>query len=76
VIVTDRTGAVDMVTDGYDGFVVPIRDPRAIADKIQYFHDNPGEVARMGNNARETAEAYSWGKVEDAYAELFRRVLE
>lgn len=73
VIVTDRTGAVDMVTDGVDGFIIPIRDPGAISDKIQYFHDNPGEISRMGRNAREKAERYSWVKVEKMYVDLFRR---
>jgi glycosyltransferase involved in cell wall biosynthesis len=76
VIVTDKTGAVDMVTDGVDGFVIPIRDPDAITDKIQYFYDNPGEVSRMGKNARAKAEKYDWKTIEDRYADLYRRVLE
>ena len=63
VIVTNRAGAVDMVTDGADGFVIPIRDPDIIAEKILYFHDNPGEVTRMGKNAREKAERSSWDRV-------------
>jgi len=75
-IVTDRTGAVDMITDGSDGFIVPIRDPAAIAEKIRYFYDNPIEVIRMGANARHKAWAYSWERVEKMYADLIRRESE
>lgn len=76
VIITDKTGAVDMVTDGEDGFVIPIRSPEAIAEKIQYFHDNPGEVSRMGANARKKAEEYSWDKIKMRYVELMREEME
>ena len=71
VIVTEGVGAADMVVNGRDGFVVPIRDPDAIVDKLSYFHDNPMEVRRMGHNARITAEQFSWDKIEERYVKLF-----
>ena len=67
VIVTNETGAADMVTDGLDGFIIPIRDPDAISDKILYFYDNPSEIKRMGDNARKKALDYSWDKIEERY---------
>jgi len=76
VIVTDRTGAVDAVTDGKDGFIIPIRDPTAISNSIQYFYDNPSEINRMGKNAREKALNYSWDKIENKYADLIKRAME
>lgn len=71
VIVSEGVGAKDMVEDGRDGFIVPIRDPDAIIEKLQYFMDNPLEVRRMGHNARITAEKYSWSKIEKMYEALF-----
>lgn len=71
VIVTEGAGAADMVVDGRDGFIVPIRDPDAIADRLAYFYDNPLEVRRMGYNARLTAEKYQWQIIEAQYAKLF-----
>jgi alpha-maltose-1-phosphate synthase len=41
VIATTNTGAPDLLTDGVEGFIVPIRDPEAIRDKILYLYRNP-----------------------------------
>ena len=71
VITTEGTGSSDCVTDGKDGFIVPIRDPKALAEKIQWFKDNPGEVKVMGERAREKAKKYSWEQVEKQYHELY-----
>jgi len=75
VIVTEGAGSCELVDDGKDGFIVPIRDPDAIKDKIEYFHDNPDEVKRMGKNAREKAEKYSWKIIENKYQKLIQEVL-
>ena len=71
VIVTEGVGAKDIVVDGEQGFVVPIRDPGAIAEKLQYFKDNPDEVRRMGRNARRASMGYSWDRVEERYGDLY-----
>lgn len=73
VIVTEGVGAKDMVTDGKEGFIVPIRNPDAIAEKIQYFYDNPNEAKRMGQNARQKAQQYSWDKIEKQYEKLYEK---
>lgn len=72
VIVTEGTGAKDMVTENYNGFVVPIRSPDAIAEKIQYFYDNPNEIRRMGRNARTTAINYEWSRIRKRYIDLYK----
>ncbi len=41
VIASDHTGAKDLFTDGQEGFVVPVRDPGAIREKIQWLLDHP-----------------------------------
>lgn len=60
VIATKNCGSAELICDGWNGFIVPIRDPFAIAEKVQYFVDNPGEITRMGKNAREIAEKNTW----------------
>lgn len=75
VIVTNGAGSHEAITDGEDGFIVPIRDPMAIADRIKYFYDNPSEVHRMGMNARNTAERYTWDKIQKKYEGVFRECL-
>lgn len=51
VITTEH--AQGIVEDGVSGFIVPIRDSAAIADKIEYLYKNPAARKRMGDAARE-----------------------
>ena len=56
-VVASRVGGLpDQVVDGYNGFLVPPRDPRALADRILYLLENPSEAKRMGLNGRKLAE--------------------
>jgi len=52
VIVTPNMGTCDLVEDGDNGFVVPIRDVGAMMEKIRYYYDNRMEIIRHGRNAR------------------------
>lgn len=71
VIVAEGAGASELVTDGKDGFVVPIRDIKAITDKIIYFQDNPSEIQRMGAEARKLAEKYTWERMRERYVAVY-----
>lgn len=75
VIVTEGTGAKDMVRNNYNGFIVPIRDPSAIARMIQYFYDNQSEIKRMGANARLTAKNYQWSNIRRKYQKLYGELI-
>jgi len=56
VIASNVGGLREQVIDGFNGFLVPPRDPKAIADRILYFLENSSEVERMGLNGRRLAE--------------------
>lgn len=58
VITCDSIGCRDAVEDGYNGFLVPVRDVGALADKCMYFLENPQAVAQMGLNSRRFAEKH------------------
>lgn len=60
VITTKHTGGVELITPQENGFLTDIRDVDALKNHIKYFYENPDEITRMGNNARETAENYTW----------------
>jgi glycosyltransferase involved in cell wall biosynthesis len=57
VITTENCGSV--VRDGVDGFIVPIRDPEALADKIELVVTNRTLRAELSNNAKKRAADYS-----------------
>jgi len=53
VIATTNTGAENLFSDGIEGFIVPIRDPLAIRDKVEWMIGHVTERARMGAAALE-----------------------
>ena len=75
VIVSENTGTRDAVRDGTDGFIVPIRAPDAIAEKLQWLHDHPAERAAMGRAAREQALNYPWTRYGDELVAAYDRVV-
>jgi len=74
VIVAEGAGMSELITDGKDGFVVPIRDIEAIKNKIIYLHDNPSEIMRMGAEARKTSEKYTWSIIKEEYKKIIREL--
>jgi glycosyltransferase involved in cell wall biosynthesis len=51
VIATTNTGAEDLFTDGVEGFIVPIRNPEAIREKVLYLYEHPQERDEMARAA-------------------------
>jgi glycosyltransferase involved in cell wall biosynthesis len=56
VITTDAPGCRETVTRSENGFLVPVRDPVALADAMERFLRDPGLVAPMGARSRAIAE--------------------
>jgi len=56
VISTCRGGPCSIVSDGENGFLIDPDDENDIAEKIDYFVDNPSELVRIGDNARRSYE--------------------
>lgn len=53
VVTTDCGGMREAVTDGVEGFVVPVRDPAAMAEALQKLASDADLRAAMGARARE-----------------------
>lgn len=75
VIITENVGAADIIKNGEEGFVVPIRDPGAIAEKISFFHEHPGKVEAMGQKAMETAKNYTPERYAERVTEVYKKIL-
>ncbi len=76
VIVSENTGSRDALVEGESGFVVPIRSPDAIAEKLQWLHDNPDACRAMGLAARKRAEKFTWDRYGQAILDAYRQVLQ
>jgi glycosyltransferase involved in cell wall biosynthesis len=55
VIVTEATGAADLVIDGENGYIVPAGDRDAICDRLRHLAEHPHLLRKMGQAARATA---------------------
>lgn len=56
VITTDAPGCRDTVEDGVNGFLIPVRQPAALADAMQRYIADPSLIVSMGAASRRLAE--------------------
>ncbi|MFC1490474.1 glycosyltransferase family 4 protein [Candidatus Latescibacterota bacterium] len=76
LICTTNTGGGDLITDGKEGFVIPIRDIEALKEKILYFYEHPRECIEMGNAAREKIKCgYSWQDYGNKMINEYKRIV-
>jgi len=65
VIVSDRVGAGrDLVADGENGFVVPVRDVAALTGRLRRLIDDPALAARMGASSLEKISTWNFDATE------------
>lgn len=76
LLTTDVPGCRSFVRTGQDGFVVPANDVAALAQALVTLAASPGQVARMGESARERLLAgYTERDVMDGVKALYRSLL-
>jgi glycosyltransferase involved in cell wall biosynthesis len=56
VIATNITGLPEIIENGVNGYLVPPKDPEALAEKIIELYKNPGLREKFGKVARKTIE--------------------
>lgn len=75
VIASTHTGAADLFTDGVEGFIVPIRDPQTLADRMQRLADEPELRQDMSKRARLRVEALGgWAAYGDQAFNLYQEL--
>jgi len=58
VIASPASGGPDVIRDGLDGWIVPLRDSAAIADKLERLATNRDLAVEMGNSGRKRVAAF------------------
>lgn len=74
VIASENTGASDIVTDGVNGFIVPLRDTHTITDRLLRLYQDPELRHEMGRRARETVLNRTWTHYGDIVAREYQRI--
>ena len=60
LVVTENAGGEDLIDEAETGFLVPIRQPQAIAEKIEWFAANKKLLPEMSDFAQQKASLYRW----------------
>lgn len=76
VITTAHTAGPDLIEDGRDGFLVPLRSAAAIAEKLETLHRDPARLAAMREAARAKAAAWTWQTYRRLLVERLQPLLE
>jgi starch synthase len=75
VVATANSGAMDLITEGLEGFVVPARKPDIIAERLQQLADDPELRSTMGNAAlARVASLRGWREHSERYLSLISQL--
>jgi N,N'-diacetylbacillosaminyl-diphospho-undecaprenol alpha-1,3-N-acetylgalactosaminyltransferase len=73
IVTTDTAGCRDVVKDGENGFLVPIKEAKPLAEKIEILVKDKKLRISMGKRSRERAVSeFELQKVVKAYVELYK----
>jgi len=78
LVSTDMPGCREVIRDGWNGILVPPRDVDALTRALtKLLEADPNTLAEMGRNSRAHVEqGFTLDLVADAYAEIYRRLLD
>lgn len=76
VICTSNTGGEDIVREGADGFIIPIRDVKALKERLVYLYENPEICKVMGLSAKErVSKGFTWDDYGEKMVEAYKVIL-
>jgi glycosyltransferase involved in cell wall biosynthesis len=77
IVATDVPGCREVVRDGENGFLVPLRDARALAAALRRLLEDRALRERLGATSRERAEReFTLDAVCEAHVQLYRALLD
>jgi glycosyltransferase involved in cell wall biosynthesis len=69
IITTAHTAGPDLIDEGVEGFIVPIRSAEAIAEKLELLRSDRALSEEIGKKARARAALFTWERYEARLAE-------
>ncbi len=77
VIATNVGGIPELIADGETGFLIPPKNPKAIADAVTYVIENPEKVKTVVENARKLVrEKFDYRENARQFVQLYRELLD
>ena len=75
MIATDHTAGPDVIENGIDGFIVPIRSAEAIAERLDLLASDHERLTAMKLAAKEKAASRGWETYRQRLVEVAREVM-
>jgi len=76
VLTTGSTCAPDILNDGQHGFIVPIRNSPALANRISWGREHRSELYRMGQAGAARARHFTWERFHRGIIKAFTEFVE
>lgn len=75
-IASDEGGISDVIDDGKTGYIVPKKDAKVIADKIEYLYNHPKVNEQMGDNGyNKYKERFTLSVFEHKFTEILLKIV-
>ena len=76
IIATTNTGGEDIIRDGVDGFIIPIRDVEILKEKLTYLYENLEICRQMGESAKQrVGQGFTWDDYGDKIIMIYENIL-
>ena len=77
-VVSENTGAGDIIENGYNGYVIPIRNIKLLKEKILLLYEDKDKLENMSKNAVDSISKMklTWDDYGDRYIENLERIME
>ncbi len=78
VITTNNAGGSEIIDDGIDGYIIPIRDKEKLKEKLLFLYQNKSALSLMGKKAEHKAQSsFSWEnygeKIKNFYLSVVKK---
>ena len=77
VISTEVGGINHLIEDGFNGWLIPVRDSDALAQKIIFFMENKDKIKTMGENLFKKVKLdFSSKRMAEEHHKIYKQILE
>jgi glycosyltransferase involved in cell wall biosynthesis len=73
ILATETGGTEELVENGVNGFIIKMKDPKDLAQKIELILKDDNLRVQMGIASRKKAQEMSWGNVANKYYALYKQ---
>ena len=76
VICTTNTGGQELIDNGVEGFIIPIRDSKILSEKITWCYENREEAENMGILGKKKVRNFSWDVYGQRIIDIYKKILQ